>query len=90
MRLKNVVSGNILQSYRYFVHGQGSNGPRSKVTWVKVGLSLVILAGGLMTTSSYIFIKERTEKKMRRLVSHLTWMGEAVKAKKESQGPPPS
>ncbi len=36
IRIKNVISGNILQSYRLCVHGKRSSGSRSNITWVKV------------------------------------------------------
>ncbi len=35
--------------------GQRSRGSRSKVKWVKNGLKVMILAGGLMSMSSCIF-----------------------------------
>ncbi len=35
--------------------GQRSRGSRSKVKWVKPGLKVMILAGGLTSTSSCIF-----------------------------------
>ncbi len=36
--------------------GQRSYWSRSKVTWVKVSLKVIILAGGLMPTASCIFL----------------------------------
>ncbi len=35
--------------------GQRSHGSRSKVKWVKPSLEVIQLAGGLMSTSSWIF-----------------------------------
>ena len=36
--------------------GQRSRGSRSKVKWVKLGLKVMIMAGGLTSTSSCIFM----------------------------------
>ncbi len=54
---KNHISATV--QLRVMGQGQRSHGSRSKVRWVKTGLKVMILAGGLTPTSCCIFFTNK-------------------------------